>query len=60
MEFLQTAFKIIDWKMEKPLPYGWFHLMFVGLTVLGVILLCFLKRNLAKKGKDTSAGRKDG
>jgi len=54
MKFLQTVFQFIDADMERPMPYGWFHLMFVGITILGAILLCLFRRYRMKKGKDTA------
>ncbi len=36
--------------MKTPKPYGWFHLMFLGFLLIGIILILrFLKPNLKKK-----------
>ena len=40
MEFLATLIQILDARMETPQMYGWFHLMFFALSILGGILLC--------------------
>lgn len=40
MDFLISVFKILDLQMTRPEPYGWFHLMWLGLTVVGTLLLC--------------------
>lgn len=36
-------------QMETPQPYGWFHLLFVGLTVALTIFLCIAFRNCGDK-----------
>lgn len=40
MEFWQNVLRIFDTKMTVPTPYGWFHLLCLGLTVLIAIALC--------------------
>lgn len=40
MSFWQNSLKILDTQMERPPAYGWFHLLFWGLTVLFAVLLC--------------------
>lgn len=36
-------------EIEKPLPYGWFHLMWLGLMVLAILLLCTAKNSGTKR-----------
>lgn len=48
MEFLQTLLKILDASMEKPTLYGWYHLLWLGLTALGTYLLCRFRPNVKK------------
>ena len=40
MEFWKNVFRILDYRIEMPPSYGWFHLMFVALSLLLGILLC--------------------
>lgn len=40
MSFLQNILRILDLSMEKPQPYGWFHLLWLALTVAVTIFLC--------------------
>lgn len=39
MSFWQTILKILDADMPQPGMYGWFHLLFLGLTVLLAVVL---------------------
>ena len=50
MSFWQNLLKILDTQMERPPAYGWFHLLFWGLTVLFAVLLCvFHKKENPKR-----------
>lgn len=40
METTTTFLRILNTQMNTPEPYGWFHLMTLGLTILATILLC--------------------
>ena len=42
MDFWCKILKILDAKMTKPTMYGWFHIMFLVLSVAAAVLLCFL------------------
>lgn len=35
--------------MTKPQPYGWFHLMFMGIMVVSVVLIVVFSKNLSEK-----------
>lgn len=39
MNFIHKLFSLIDWKMETPGNYGWFHILFLMLTVLTVVII---------------------
>ena len=45
METTNTFLRILDAQMTTPTPYGWFHLLTLGLTILATILLCVRGRN---------------
>ena len=47
MDFWREVLRVIDWRMETPQPYGWFHLMSFALSILAAVALCVLYR----KGK---------
>lgn len=40
MNFWQNLLELFDSQMERPPSYGWFHLLFWGLTILFAVLLC--------------------
>lgn len=40
MEFLQNLLRVMDMQMERPALYGWFHLLWLAITVLTAIALC--------------------
>lgn len=45
MEFLRRVLQILDTSMEEPTAYGWFHLLFIALSIGAAILLCYLYKN---------------
>ena len=45
MTFFQNLLRILDLSMEQPKPYGWFHLLWLALTVATTVLLCVCCRN---------------
>lgn len=44
MEFLQTVLKILQLEMETPTLYGWYHFLWLGITVAATVLLCVFHR----------------
>lgn len=40
MNFLNKLLAILDTKMDAPASYGWFHIFFFALSVIGAIILC--------------------
>lgn len=48
MSTFQKVMKFLKSPMQTPQAYGWFHLMFLGITILITVLLCLLCR----KGTD--------
>lgn len=45
MSFWENVLRILDWEMEKPEPYGWFHVLWLLLTVLATVGLCIRKKD---------------
>ncbi len=43
MDFFASVLRILDASMPTPVPYGWFHLLWLGITVLSAVLLCKLR-----------------
>ena len=41
--------EFLDTKMETPTPYGWFHLMFIGIIIAVALTLCIFFRNCTDK-----------
>lgn len=40
MRFFNRLLEILDISMERPASYGWFHIFFFALSVIGAIVLC--------------------
>jgi len=45
LTFWQNILKIMDLSMEKPQPYGWFHLLWLAITVAATLFLCLYCRD---------------
>lgn len=49
MNIFETVLRFLDSKMERPEPYGWFHLIFLALSFIAAGVLCYLwKRGVIK------------
>lgn len=48
MDFFASVLRILDASMPTPSAYGWFHLMWIGITVVAAVLLCKYKPNPKK------------
>lgn len=44
MEFFKNILRFLDSEMETPEAFGWFHLLFIALTVGGAVVLCLLHK----------------
>ena len=40
MKFLGWIITVLDAKMQEPTMFGWFHLLFIALTILATVFLC--------------------
>ena len=40
MEFLISVLKLFDYHIEKPEVFGWFHWLWIGLTIFVTVALC--------------------
>ena len=40
MEFLQNILRFLQFEVETPALYGWYHIMWLGITALVTVLLC--------------------
>ena len=50
MHFLGRIIEILDYKMNKPTLYGWFHLLFFALAIIaGIVLIKKVKASDVKK-----------
>ena len=45
MDFLVKLVELARSEMEIPTNYGWFHLMFIGITVVASVLMCVFFKN---------------
>lgn len=44
MKFLGRIIELLDTEMETPQMYGWFHLTFFALLIIGCVVLCYYKK----------------
>lgn len=44
MSFFEKLLEIFHARMQRPEPWGWFHLLFWGLSIGGAVLLCVLHK----------------
>ena len=49
MKFLGWIITVLDAKMQEPTMYGWFHLLFIALTVVATVFLCKRFKNANEK-----------
>ncbi len=45
MEFWGRLLEILDARMQTPEMYGWFHLLFFAISIIGGILLCHFRQD---------------
>lgn len=45
MNFWENLLTALDTQMERPTPYGWFHLLSFAISILAAVLLCRLHKN---------------
>lgn len=48
MDFIASVLRILDTSMTVPTAYGWFHLLWIGITVAAAFLLCKFHPNPRK------------
>lgn len=48
MDFLVSVLRFLDTSMRTPVPYGWFHLLWIGITIATAVLLCKFRPNPRK------------
>lgn len=41
LSFWQNVLRILDTPMDRPTPYGWFHLLWFVLSILAAVVLCY-------------------
>ncbi len=52
MNFLMKVLTVLDFEMVKPEMYGWFHILWLFLTAVATVLLCWLfKEGTEKQAK---------
>ena len=49
MSFFGELINLLDVKMETPQMYGWFHLLFLALSIIVGIILCAVFKNANDK-----------
>ncbi len=51
MSFWQEVLRILDWQMETPQPYGWFHLLWFALSIAAGAALCIWHKRSPNPGR---------
>ena len=46
---MEEILRILDARMTQPVPYGWFHILSLALTVAATVLLCRFGKNWDKR-----------
>lgn len=49
MKVLGEIIRILDWKMDVPQPYGWFHLLCCVLTIVATVVICVLCKHKTRR-----------
>ena len=50
MDFFASVLRVLDWSMEQPEPYGWFHLLFlIGSFVFGIVFSIWHRKHPADR-----------
>ena len=49
MNFFEKILYMLQMQMETPKPYGWFHLGWVFVSIISIIILSFLKNKKSEK-----------
>ena len=49
MNVLGEIIDVLDWKMNTPQPYGWFHLLCCALTIIAAIIICILCKHKTRR-----------
>lgn len=49
MNFFERVLYLLQGTMETPKPFGWFHLLWLGLTILSIFILYKLKGKYSEK-----------
>lgn len=45
MDFWRPILQILDTQMEEPACYGWYHLLWLGLTIFVTVMLCIFRKH---------------
>lgn len=49
MNWLEKFISFLQYKWESPTLYGWKHLMFLAIMIVGIVVVCFTCKNLSEK-----------
>ena len=49
MNFLIDVLQVLNMKMQTPTPYGWFHWLFIGITVVATIVICVCLKHKTRR-----------
>jgi hypothetical protein len=49
MNFFEKILKALDLSMTKPTPYGWFHLMWLAIVAILIVVVCLTCKKLNSK-----------
>ena len=49
MNFFERIIVFLQHEMTRPKPFGWFHLLFIGLTIFSIVILFLLRKKYNDK-----------
>ena len=56
MNLFENVLYILQVKMERPTPYGWFHLMWLFITIISIVILFKARKRYSEKQLKTVLG----
>ena len=56
MNFFEKILYMLQIEMNKPEPYGWFHLMWIAITIISIVVLFKIKNKYSEKQLKTVLG----
>ena len=49
MDMIVKIFEFLGTEMESPVPFGWFHLLWIGIMLVSIFILYKLRNRYSEK-----------